>query len=233
MNSNSCSVDQYKIRCKVTGASSLSHKNMGAPLGKCNSDTYKTDKLLLNLTPSTNYEYQMKIWFCDGVISDWSSIQNFTTLGVCININNLQVSSPTTKKAIFTCDTTSTYSFVRIKIRVDLVGSSWFNVGGFGIDYPILTKNKNGLIQGTSYRAQARTWCSSAGGAYHSTAWSPLFSWTQPGFIQFSNPNLTERTLLRTTDLFGRNVNPKTIINKNNLFYIYDDGNVEKKIIVE
>ena len=26
---------------------------------------------------------------------------------------------------------------------------------------------------------------------------------------------------------------PKTIINKNTLFYIYDDGTVEKKIIVE
>ena len=233
MNSNSCSVDQYRIRYKATGASSWSQKNMGAPLGTCNSATYKTDKLLLNLTPSTNYEYQMKIWFCDGVISDWSSIQNFTTLGVCTNINNLQVSSPTTTKATFTWDTTSTYSFVRIKTRVDLVGSTWFNVGGFGIVYPILTKNKNGLIPGTSYRAQARTWCSSNGGAYRSTAWSPLVFWTQPGVIRFSNPNLTERTLLRTTDLLGRNVNPKTIINKNTLFYIYDDGTVEKKIIIE
>ena len=233
MNSNSCSVDQYRIRYKATGASSWIQKNMGAPLGTCNTATYKTDKLLLNLIPSTNYEYQMKIWFCDGVISDWSSIQNFITLGACTNINNLQVSSPTTTKATFTWDTTSTYSFVRIKTRVDLVGSSWFNVGGFGIVYPILTKNKNGLIPGLSYRAQARTWCSSSGGAYRSATWSPIVFWTQPGIIRFSNPNLTERTLLRTTDLLGRNVNPKTIINKNTLFYIYDDGTVEKKIIVE
>ena len=233
MNSNSCSVDQYRIRYKATGASSWSQKNMGAPLGTCNLATYKTEKLLLNLTPSSNYEYQMKIWFCDGVISDWSSLQNFTTLGVCTNISNLQVSSPTTTKATFTWDTTSTYSFVRIKTKVDIVGSSWFNVGGFGIVYPILTKNKNGLIPGTSYRAQARTWCSSNGGAYRSATWSSIVFWTQPGVIRFSNPNLTERTLLKTTDLLGRNVNPKTIINKNTLFYIYDDGTVEKKINIE
>ena len=229
----SCSVDQYRIKYKITGTSSWSQKNMGAPLGTCNTATNKTNKLLLNLIPSTNYEYQMKVWFCDGDISEWSSIQNFTTLGECTNINNLQVSTPTNTKATFTWDTSSVFSFVRIKTRIDVVGSTWINVGGFGITYPILTKNKNGLIPGASYRAQARTWCSSSGGAYRSATWSPIIFWTQPGIIRFSNPNLTERTLLRTTDLLGREVNSKSIINKNTLFYIYDDGSVEKKIVIE
>ena len=229
----SCSVDQYRIKYKITGTSSWSQKNMGAPLGTCNTATNKTNKLLLNLIPSTNYEYQMKVWFCDGDISEWSSIQNFTTLGECTNINNLQVSTPTNTKATFTWNTSSVFSFVRIKTRIDVVGSTWFNVGGFGITYPILTKNKNGLIPGASYRAQARTWCSSSGGAYRSATWSPIIFWTQPGIIRFSNPNLTERTLLRTTDLLGREVNSKSIINKNTLFYIYEDGSVEKKIVIE
>ena len=229
----SCSVDQYRINYKIIGTSSWSQKNMGAPLGTCNTATNKTNKLLLNLIPSTNYEYQMKVWFCDGDISEWSSIQNFTTLGECTNINNLQVSTPTNTKATFTWNTSSVFSFVRIKTRIDVVGSTWFNVGGFGITYPILTKNKNGLIPGASYRAQARTWCSSSGGAYRSATWSPIIFWTQPGIIRFSNPNLTERTLLRTTDLLGREVNSKSIINKNTLFYIYDDGSVEKKIVIE
>ena len=233
LNTISCSVDQYRIKYKITGASSWSQKNMGAPLGTCNTATNKTNKLLLNLTASTNYEYQMKVWFCDGAISEWTSIQNFTTLGECTNINNLQVSTPTNTKATFTWNTSSAYSFVRIKTRIDVVGSTWFNVGGFGITYPLLTKNKNGLIPGASYRAQARTWCSSNGGAYRSATWSPIVFWTQPGIIRFSNPNLTERTLLRTTDLLGREVNLKSIINKNTLFYIYDDGSVEKKIVIE
>ena len=232
INNANCMVEQYRIRYRKVGLSTWSSKTM-AGSGLCQFGLNTTSKRILGLTPSTNYKYQMKAWFCDGAISDWSSIQNFTTLGECTNINNLQVSSPTTTKATFTWDTTSTYSFVRIKTRIDVVGSTWFNVGGFGIFYPILTKNKNGLIPGTSYRAQARTWCSSNGGAYRSATWSPIFFWTQPGVIRFSNPNLNDRTLIRTTDLLGREVNLKTLTNKNILFYIYDDGSVEKKMVIE
>ena len=232
INNANCMVEQYRIRYRKVGLSTWSSKTM-AGSGLCQFGLNTTSKRILGLTPSTNYKYQMKAWFCDGAISDWSSIQNFTTLGECTNINNLQVSSPTTTKATFTWDTTSTYSFVRIKTRTDVVGSTWFNVGGFGIFYPILTKNKNGLIPGTSYRAQARTWCSSNGGAYRSATWSPIFFWTQPGVIRFSNPNLNDRTLIRTTDLLGREVNLKTLTNKNILFYIYDDGSVEKKMVIE
>jgi len=232
MNDANCMVEQYRIRYREVGTSSWSSKTI-AGSGLCQFGLNTTNKRILGLTPSTNYEYQMKAWFCDEAISDWSSIQNFTTLGECTNINNLQVSSPTTTKATFTWDTTSTYSFLRIKTRVDVVGSTWFNVGGFGIFYPILTKNKNGLTPGTSYRAQARTWCSSNGGAYRSATWSPIVFWTQPGVIRFSNPNLSERTLLRITDLLGREVNPKTLTNKNTLFYIYDDGSVDKKIVMD
>ena len=34
-------------------------------------------------------------------------------------------------------------------------------------------------------------------------------------------------------DVLGREVNPHKLINKTSLFYIYDDGTVEKKIIIE
>ena len=47
------------------------------------------------------------------------------------------------------------------------------------------------------------------------------------------NLELTERTLLRITDLLGREVNLKTIIGKTTLFYIYNDGTAEKRIVVE
>jgi hypothetical protein len=57
-------------------------------------------------------------------------------------------------------------------------------VGGLGVDYPFVTKNKNGLIPGESYRAQGRTFCSPAGGAYNSLAWTPLVYWTQPTSIR-------------------------------------------------
>ena len=230
---STCVVDQYRIKYREQGTTAWSSKTMGAPVGSCNFGTNKTDKLLLNLSPNTTYEYQMKAWYCGGGASAWTSLHNFTTLGECPNVSNLQVSTPTTTKATFTWNTTAAYSFVRIKARVDITGSAWFNVGGFGVNYPTLTKNKNGLTPGTSYRAQGRTWCDPSGGAYRSTTWTHLVFWTQPAVVRLADANLTERTLLRITDLLGREVNPDDVIDKTTLLYIYDDGIVEKMIIIE
>jgi hypothetical protein len=206
---------------------------MGAPVGSCNFGTQKVDKLILNLNPSTTYEYYMKAWYCGGGVSAWSTIQNFTTTDECENVINFAVSTPTNTKASFTWDSIAAYSFARIKLRVDTIGGVWTSAGGFGVFYPGLTKAKNGLNPGTSYRAQARTWCDPAGGAYRSAAWSPLVFWTQPSVIRLANPNLTERNLLRITDLLGREVNHKAVIHKTTLLYIYDTGVIEKRIIFE
>ena len=154
---------------------------MGAPVGSCNFGTQKIDKLILNLTSSTTYEYQIKAWYCGGGNSAWTSLYNFTTLGACPNIGNLVVTTPTTTKATFTWDASNgPYSFVRLKSRVDISGSSWFNIGGAGVVYPTFTKNKNNLTPGQSYRAQARTWCDPSGGPYKSDTWTSLVYWTQP-----------------------------------------------------
>ena len=49
-------------------------------------------------------------------------------------------------------------------------------------------------------------------------------------FVTIDYPNVNERTLIKTIDVLGR----ETDKNKNQtLFYIYDDGTVEKKIIIE
>ena len=98
----------------------------------------------------------------------------------CPNVINLAVTSPNSTRATFSWDTSGVYSFVRIKIRVDAASTNWVNVGGFGVPYGTLSKNKNGLVAGESYRAQARTWCNPNGGSYKSPSWSPLIFWTQP-----------------------------------------------------
>tara|TARA_B110000261_G_scaffold162711_1_gene206946 strand:- start:123 stop:770 length:648 start_codon:yes stop_codon:yes gene_type:complete len=126
----------------------------------------------------------MKAWYCGGGVSSWSAIQNFITADECENVINFAVSTPTNTKASFTWDSTSAYSFARIKLRVDTTGGVWNSAGGFGVFYPALTKVKNGLMPGASYRAQARTWCDPTGGAYRSASWSPLVFWTQPTSIR-------------------------------------------------
>ena len=50
--------------------------------------------------------------------------------------------------------------------------------------YGTYTKNKNGLVAGETYRAQARTFCDPQGGAYNSLAWTALATWTQPTSVR-------------------------------------------------
>ena len=234
MNSSCCQVDQIKIRYRKVGTSLWSTKTMGSPTGSgCN--TSNISKLILGFSTSTTYEYDFKIWYCNASTVNWHATGIFTTLADCPNVGNLAVTTLSTTKATFTWDDSNgPYSFVRIKTRVDTAGgSTWFNVGGMGVTYGIFTKDKNNLLPGTSYRGQARTWCDPNGGAYKSPTWTSLIYWTMPTAIRISNPNIEERQLVKVTDLLGRQVNPEKVIDRTTLFYIYNDGSVEKKVIIE
>ena len=106
-------------------------------------------------------------------------------MDICLNVDNFAASTPTTTKATFTWTLPATaYSFARIKLRVDTVGSTWTTAGGFGVFYPAVTKNKNSLNPGTTYRASVRTWCDANGGPYRSALWSTPIFWTQPASIR-------------------------------------------------
>ena len=185
MNSSLCVVDQYRIRYREVATSSWTQKTMGTPLGSCTWGNQRVDKLLLNLTGNTTYEYQMKAWYCGGGASSWTILNTFTTEDDCPNVGNLAVYGATTTKATFTWDASNgVYSFVRLKARIDSIsnpsGSDWFQIGGAGVSYGIFTKNKNGLTPGETHRGQARAFCDPNGGAYFSLSWTPLVTWTQP-----------------------------------------------------
>ena len=181
MNSSVCLVDQYRIKFRPVGSSTWTQKTMGQPVGSCLFACNKVEKLILNLIPNTTYEYQMKAWYCGGGASAWTSLHTFTTAPDCPNVGNFAVTTPTTTKATFTWDDSNgTYSFMRIKARVDVNGSAWFNVGGTGVAHGTFTKDKNNLTPGESYRGQARTWCDPNGGAYKSPSWTSLIYWTMP-----------------------------------------------------
>ena len=185
MNSSTCTVDQYRIRYKEVGTSSWSQKTMGGPVGSCTWGNQKTDKLLLNLTASTTYEYEMKAWYCGGGSSAWTGLSTFTTLDNCPNVGNLAAVGANPTKATFTWDASNgVYAFVRLKARVDSIsnpsGSDFFQIGGAGVSYGTYTKDKNGLVPGETYRGQARAFCDPNGGAWKSVTWTPLVYWTQP-----------------------------------------------------
>jgi hypothetical protein len=185
-----CRVDQLRIRYREVGTSSWSQKNMAAPTGYdpitgvCNS-TQNTDKLVLGLSGSTTYEWEMRVWYCATGSTAWVDGPDFITLGECPNVGNLTVTTPTTTKATFTWDDSNgAYSFVRLQARVDTVGSAFFNIGGVGVNYGTFTKNKNGLVAGESYRVKSRTWCDPLGGAYKAPSWTSFIYWTQPTVIR-------------------------------------------------
>jgi hypothetical protein len=192
MNDANCMVNQYRIRYREVGTSAWSSKTMSGS-GLCIFGLNTTSKVLLSLTASTTYEYRMKAWYCGGGVSGWTADQNFTTLDLCLNVANFAASTPTTTKATFTWTLpVNAYSFARINLRVDTVGSAWTTAGGFGVFYPAVTKNKNNLTPGTTYRASVRTWCDPTGGPYRSAAWtSPIF-WTQPTTIKLASESLIE-----------------------------------------
>ena len=196
MNSSTCAVDQMVIRYREVGTSSWTQKFLGNPVGS--TTYYGTSKRVINLTPSTQYEYQFKIWYV-GVSSpvNWGANPSgtFTTLDECPNVGNFAVSTPLTTRATFTWDDSNgAYSFVRIKLRVDSISnpsaSDWQNAGGFGINYGTWTRNKNGLTPGETYRGQSKTWCDPAGGPYKASSWTPLVFWTQPTSIRLDGESV-------------------------------------------
>ncbi|MBT4479005.1 MAG: fibronectin type III domain-containing protein, partial [Flavobacteriales bacterium] len=232
MNSSTCNVDQIRFRYREVGTNSWSTKTMGVPVGSgCN--TSNTSKLVLGLTPSTTYEYDFKIWYCNASTVTWHANGSFTTLPLCDNVINIIPTPITTTKTQFCWDTVSTYAFVRLKYREDVPGSSFSNIGGMGVNSPTLCKDKNGLTPGLTYRVMWRTWCNPSGGPYRSPQWDGPVIWTQPNSIRVENTDIGDRELIRITDLLGREVNPDKVIDKTTLVYIYDDGTVEKKIIIE
>jgi len=184
MSSVSDSVDFYKVVYRAVGNTTWLIKQK-----TYNGNQSPIVKVRLQfLTASTLYEMKIKAGYNSGCISEFSPISYFTTADECPNITNFLVSTPQSTKAVFSWDTTGTYSFLRVKFRVDSIsnptGADWQNAGGFGVYYPITSKAKNGLVPGESYRAQARTWCDPNGGPYRSLSWTPLIFWTQPTSVR-------------------------------------------------
>jgi len=184
MNSQYCQVDQIRFRYREVGTNSWSTKTMGVPVGSgCN--TSNTSKLVLGLTPSTTYEYDFKIWYCNASTVNWHANGSFTTADVCVNATNMTATPNSNTQTDFCWDApASPWAFVRLQYRENVPGSSFSNIGGFGVMAPALCKTKNGLTPGLQYRVMWRTWCNVTGGPYRSPVWDGPVIWDQPTVIR-------------------------------------------------
>jgi hypothetical protein len=186
MNDSACMVLKYFVRYREVGTNSWNTKSAGVGNGLCLFGLNTVTKQLLNLSPSTTYEFKMKAFYCGGTSSNYSPVVHFTTSDVCPEMTNLSVQTfnNNPNKARFTWDTTGVYTFARILLRVDTVGANWQTAGGFGVYYPTFFTNKFGLQLGESYRAQGRTFCDANITAYRSPTWTAPIFWTQPQQIR-------------------------------------------------
>jgi len=182
MNTTNCLVLKYYVRYREVGASAWNTRAAGVGNGLCNFGLNTTSQMLLGLTASTTYEWKLKAFYCGGTSSNYSPVSTFTTADACPILANLAVQTFTGNhtKANFTWDSTGTYTYARVALRVDTVGSAWQTVGGFGTFYPTLSQVKFGLTAGESYRAGARAYCN-ANISSHRSWWTPFIFWTQPG----------------------------------------------------
>jgi hypothetical protein len=180
-----CVVDQIRIQYRPVSTGPIgsvwSEKTMGAPVGN-NAPCLNTSKRVLNLTASTQYEYQFKIWYQDGTVVGFDNQGTFTTADPCLNATNVTVTPlNNVTKADFCWDApASPWSFVRLKYREDVAGSSFTNIGGMGVLSPTLCKEKGGITPGLNYRVMWRTWCNPSGGPYRSAGWDGPALWSQP-----------------------------------------------------
>ncbi|MDC1063696.1 T9SS type A sorting domain-containing protein, partial [Flavobacteriales bacterium] len=178
----SCRVWKYFVRYREVGTLNWTTKSAGAGSGLCNVGLPNTSKVLRGLMPSTTYEFKMKAFYCGGGESGYSYADQFTTQDACPEMDTLMVEtfSANDTRARFTWTETGPYTFARVALRVNTVGSTWQTAGGFGVFYPTYSVNKFGLQSGTEYRAQGRTFCDVNVTSYRSDWTSPI-TWTQPG----------------------------------------------------
>ena len=136
-----CMALKYFIQVREVGTTSWTNK-LASDAGLCNFGLPTTSKMFTQLASNTTYEYRMKAAYCNTTgTSSWTSLHTFTTADDCPNVTNFTATpGPQTNKVVFSWDTTASYSFVRVKMRVDSIsaptGSDWFSAGGFGVNYP-------------------------------------------------------------------------------------------------
>ena len=72
------------------------------------------------------------------------------------------------------------------------------------------------------------------GGSLIEAAIDDLYLWDANSSTSISDIKTDNSSqLIKIVDVLGREVNPSQIVEKTTLFYIYDDGRVEKRIAIE
>ncbi len=83
-------VDKYLIRYRKVGDSIWLTRSIRDSLLFCQNGLSLRNKVLMNLSPNSSYEYKAKTIYCDGNISEFSTTQIFTTNDLCPSSRKLE-----------------------------------------------------------------------------------------------------------------------------------------------
>ena len=108
---------------------------------------------------------------------------------------------------------------------------SWRRFAFRAKDYVSLTSNQVQL----RFIASDSTNGALSGGSLVEAAVDDLYLWDAANTTDISdfNTETNSSKLIRITDVLGREVDPTQVVGKTTLFYIYDNGRVEKKVMIE
>ena len=163
----------YRIRYKIIGSSAWSFQN--------NLDSTLNTKLLTNLSPLSNYIWQIKS-YCDTTmssVSSWSVSDTFTTItNSCPNTSSLFTTNINYNNALGNWDTILNAN--RYKLRYKILGTSiWSNLGP--IYHPADSILIPLLLQNTSYEWQILTYHDST--ILLGSLWSASDTFTTTSFV--------------------------------------------------
>tara|TARA_B100000945_G_scaffold320729_1_gene331787 strand:+ start:1422 stop:2732 length:1311 start_codon:yes stop_codon:yes gene_type:complete len=163
----------YRIRYKEMGSPSWSYAN--------NIDSSLSTKTLTNLTPLSDYIWQIKS-YCDSTntnTSSWSVLDTFTTItSACPTSSALYTTTINYNNALANWDTVLGAN--RYKIRYAILGTNnWSNLGP--IHHPTNSVNIPLLNQNTSYEWQVLTYHDSS--TLLGSLWSASDTFTTTAFI--------------------------------------------------
>jgi len=182
LNWNSTFAHHYRIRYKIIGGANWSFQN--------NIDSTLISKTIINLTPLSDYIWQIKA-YCDTIntsTSNWSITDTFTTnTGLCPATNILYTTNINYNNATANWDTVSNANRYKIHYRI-LGTTNWLNLG------PIYNPSNTILIpllqQNTTYEWQVLTYHDST--SLLGSLWSIPDTFTTTTFVAAPfNPIIT------------------------------------------
>lgn len=168
ISATNISTTSAQLNCSIAGQSSYSwrYRLVGAAVWTTLPSTALNSTVVNGLSASSNYEFQVSIQCTNGVWSDWSGTQNFSTAGVTCNAPStaqVSVSNITSSSARLNCSVTGVAAYLW---RYRQAGAAnWIDLGSTSVNFYDLSN----LSSSTSYEYAVAVQCGATASAWSAT----------------------------------------------------------------